>query len=148
MSFENWRVSRWIDQHESSPEEMGDLLALADRDLQTCQTPGLNEDWRLAIAYNAVLQLATAALAAAGFRAGHQSHHYYVIESLRYTLGLDPQAVEQFQAFRKKRHRGGYDRAGTVSAEEADELFGLAKKLRGEIEVWLRRNHPKLLLDD
>jgi len=44
-------------------------LRLAERDLRECQAAGLSPDWRLAIAYNAALQSATAALAAAGYRA-------------------------------------------------------------------------------
>ena len=43
-----------------------DLFGLVDRDLQACRTPNLAVDWRFNIAYNAALQAATAALAAAG----------------------------------------------------------------------------------
>ena len=45
---------------------MRDLLGVAERDLADCGVPGLSADWRLNISYNAALQLATAALAAAG----------------------------------------------------------------------------------
>jgi len=37
------------------------------------------------IAYNAALQAAAAALAAAGYRASREQHHYRVIQSLRQT---------------------------------------------------------------
>ncbi len=43
----------------------------------------------MSIAYNAALQTATAALAAAGYRATRDSHHYRVIQSLAFTIGAD-----------------------------------------------------------
>jgi len=74
--------NRWIRKHESSSDEIARLLAIADRDIQQCQTPGLGSEWRFDIAYNAVLQLATAALAACGYRAERQSKHMRTIECL------------------------------------------------------------------
>lgn len=41
-----------------------------DRDLADSEAEGLSPDWRMNIAYNAALQAATAALAAAGERIG------------------------------------------------------------------------------
>jgi hypothetical protein len=52
----------------NSPEEIKNLLAISDRDLLACQVKQLPADWRCTIAYNAALQAATAALAAAGYR--------------------------------------------------------------------------------
>ncbi len=83
MSLENWRQSGWLSAHEPSPQEIADLLAIADRDLRDCQAEGLSTDWRFNIAYNALLQAATAALAAAGYRAARDSHHYRILQSLR-----------------------------------------------------------------
>jgi hypothetical protein len=49
----------------------------------------LDTDWKLNIAHNAALQLSAAALAACGFRAARQAHHYRVIQSLTLTIGAD-----------------------------------------------------------
>jgi hypothetical protein len=49
--------------------------------------PHLSPDWRLNIAYNAALQAATAALAAAGYRASREAHHCRAIQSLAFTIG-------------------------------------------------------------
>jgi hypothetical protein len=65
--------------------QVADLLALVERDLADSQTSGLSADWRLNIAYNAALQAATAALAASGYRASRDQHHYRVIRSLELT---------------------------------------------------------------
>ena len=53
----------WLTEHQSSPEEIKNLLGVVDRDLRECQAKGLGADWRFAIAHNAALQAATAALA-------------------------------------------------------------------------------------
>jgi hypothetical protein len=37
------------------------------------------------------------------------------------------------------------EQAGAVSEQEAKEMFTLAKKLRDEVEKWLRSNHPELI---
>lgn len=76
MSLQDWLSNRWLTEHETSPQEIADLLGVIDRDLADCQTAGLSPDWKLTIAYNAALQVATAALAVAGYRAGRDSHSF------------------------------------------------------------------------
>jgi hypothetical protein len=66
--LQSWRESRWLVDHRTSPEEIADLFSLVHRDLADASVPGLSNDWRVNIAYNAVLQLATLALAAEGYR--------------------------------------------------------------------------------
>jgi hypothetical protein len=36
-----------------------------------------------------------------------------------------------------------YEQAGTISEFEADDARHLAEKLRGEVEDWVRKNHPE-----
>ncbi len=145
MSLEDWLKNNWLIKHETSAQEIADLLAVADRDLDDCQTEGLSADWQMSIAYNAALQTATAALAAAGFRSSRDSHHYRIIQSLAHTIGADTELVGQFDQFRKKRNIGGYQRAGLVSNQEAHEMLELAVQLRANVENWIRVNHPVLL---
>src|SRR5258708_36190211 len=80
---------------------------------------GLSADWRMNIAYNAALQAATVALAAAGCRASRDQHHYRVIQSLQETLGTDASTVHALDTSRKKRDAAVYDRAGLVSDSDA-----------------------------
>ena len=93
MSLELYTNNRWIREHESSPDEIARLLAIADRDIDQSQTPGLGPEWQFDIAYNAVLQLATAALAASGFQAERQNKHMRTLESLEFTMRVDPETV-------------------------------------------------------
>lgn len=116
-----------------------------DRDLRECHAKGLGADWSFAIAYNASLQAATAALAAAGYRASRDSHHYRVFQSLEYTINADPKLIRSLDAFRKKRSTSSYEMGGTISDKEAEEMANLAKVLRTEVERWIQVEHPELM---
>ena len=119
MSLQSWLQNGWLVQHTTSPEEIANLLAISDRDLSACQVKELPTDWRFAIAYNAGLQAATATLAAAGYRATRDNHHYRVIQSLEFTTAPDRKFIDTFDSFRKKRNISSYDVAGSVSDKEA-----------------------------
>lgn len=93
MSLSDWQKNGWLHEHRTSTAEIRELLAVVDRDLADSEAEGLSADWRMAIAYNAALQAATAALAAAGYRATRDQHHYRVIQSLRETVGVDAPTV-------------------------------------------------------
>lgn len=143
--MQDWLNNGWLIEQRTSRQEIAELLGVVDRDLADSQTPGLSPDWRLNIAYNATIQAATAALAAAGYRAAREGHHYRVIQSLAHTIRTDSRLIAQLDAFRKKRNIGEYERAGRVSDREAQEILALAKRLRGLVDAWLRENHPRLL---
>jgi hypothetical protein len=134
----------WPKEHKTSREEIADLLAVAARDLEASATNGLHNDWKFNIAYNSALQLATAALAATGYQAERNAHHYRVIQTLQFTLGMDAKSILKFDTFRKKRNISDYERSGTVSELEVDEVRKLAARLRFEVEDWLARKHPTL----
>jgi hypothetical protein len=72
--LQDWLKNNWLVKHRTSAEEIASLLAIVERDISNSQVAGLSPDWRLNIAYNAALQAATAALAAAGFRAAREQH--------------------------------------------------------------------------
>jgi len=145
MSLQEWLRNGWLTSHQTGREELSELLAVVERDLNDATTPNLSADWRLNIAYNAALQAATAALAAAGFHAPREAHHFRVIYSLQYTLGCDSTLITEFDQFRKKRNIGEYERAGTISEHEADEMLALAKQLVDQVTQWLQENHSELL---
>jgi hypothetical protein len=145
MTLRSWLLNDWLIPHKTSPNEVSDLFALIKRDLADCQAAGLSADWRLNIAYNAALQAATIALAASGYRAGRDSHHYRIIQSLAHTIDAPASLIAHFDQFRKKRNIGGYERAGIASDQEAKEMFFLAKKIRDEVAAWLRKTHPEFM---
>ena len=145
MSLADWQKNGWLIDHQTSAREIGDLLAVVDRDLADSSAEQVSADWRMNIAYNAALQAATAALAAAGYRASRDQHHFRIIQSLRQTIGASAELVNTFDAFRKKRNITGYERVGVVSDADAAEMRRLALSIRDDVLNWLRRNHPKLI---
>ena len=145
MSLEQWLSYGQLVRHKSSAEEIAGLMALADRDIANAQLADLSPDWRLNIAYNAALQAAKAALAAAGYRAEREAHHYRVIQSLEHTVGLDAATIGKFDRLRKKRNTASYESAGSVSIKEADEMLGLARDIRFIVAEWLREDKPELV---
>ena len=145
MNLKNWLSNGWLTEHKSSRQEIRDLLAIAERDLEQALTPGLSPDWRLNIAYNAALQTAVSALAAVGYRSGRDNKHYRVIQSLAFTIGLDSDLLLLFDQFRKKRNISDYERAGMVSDQDASEMYDLARNLFERVQTWLMTEHPDLM---
>ena len=145
MTFQRWLENRWIVEHETSTEEVAELFALVERDLADSAIDGLSSDWRISIAYNAVLQLASLALAAEGYRPGRERAHERAIRSLVLTIDADPGFVETLDAIRRKRNLTNYERSGATSRREAEEIRAIAIGLRDAVVEWMRRRHPKLM---
>jgi hypothetical protein len=83
LSFADWVNNGWLIAHKSSRQEISNLLGIVARDLKDSQAKDVSDDWRFAIAYNAALQGATAALAAAGYDEAHSSASLSVSQSTR-----------------------------------------------------------------
>jgi hypothetical protein len=145
MSLADWQKNGWLTSHRTSAREIADLLAVVERDLGDSAAEAVSADWRMNIAYNAALQAATVALAASGYRAARDQHHFRIIQSLRETIGMSAATVATFDAFRKKRNITGYERVGIVSDSDAAEMRQLAVTIRDEVRAWVRKNHPDLL---
>jgi hypothetical protein len=147
MSLEAWREAGLVVAHESTPEEIADLFAVAETDLRDAAISELSPERKLGCAYGAILSVGRAALHAAGYRVpnSNPSHHHYVIQSLRYTVGLAPSVVLQIEALQKKRNTADYVRVGGVSDTLAAEACALAGDLLKSARRWLVTNHPDLL---
>ena len=145
MSLSGWLDRGWLVRRSPDRRETRQLLGIADRDIADAQAKGISADTRLSLAYNAALQMAIAALAAAGYRAAHEAHHYRAIQSLAFTIGPDTDLIDQLDGFRKKRNISDYERAGSVSEHEAQQMLAVAKNLRETVTAWLQSSHPELL---
>jgi len=132
--------------HRPNRQETGDLLGIVHHHLEQCRTSGLSPDWKLNIAYSAVLQAASAALAAAGCRApSGEGHHYVVLQSLAHTVGFDADTVRKLDTLRKRRHVATYTRAGTTSDQEARDAIALIEQVCADVETWLKQVHPEFV---
>ena len=147
MSLEALRDAGLVVAHEATPEEIADLLALAETDLRDAAIAALSPERKLGCAYEAILAAGRAALHAAGYRVpkSNPSHHHYVIQSLRSTVALAPSALLQIEAIQKKRNTADYVRVGEVSAALAAEARVLASETLSTVRQWLAEHHPTLL---
>lgn len=87
MSFKNWATNGWLKSHKTSQQEVRQLLAMVDRDIDDAQKENVSADWRFGIAYNAALKLYTILLYAQGFRPEKNLAHYRTLMSLPLILG-------------------------------------------------------------
>jgi hypothetical protein len=130
--------------HKTSKAEINQLLAVFDRDIADAEITNLSSDRRFIMAYSAALTIGIAALAASGYRAASEGHHYWTIQSLPFTLGTDTKIVETLNKFRQKRNIADYERIGMASNQEVNEMLDLAKKLRIDLADWLKNNFTEL----
>ncbi|ORJ53141.1 hypothetical protein B5V00_16555 [Geothermobacter hydrogeniphilus] len=145
MTLKSWAENRWLRPHQSSRQEISDLLMIVDRDLRDARA-GVSDDWRFGIAYNAALKLCTILLHAEGYRPERTLQHYRTIQALPLILGDSRKAdADYLDACRAKRNIVEYDRIGAVSADEANELIGFAEEFREDVLTWLRRHHSDLV---
>ena len=144
MSFSLWLEKGWLKEHKPTSREIAELLAVADRSLKDCQVAGLSSDGKLDIAHNAALQSSAAALAAAGYRASREAYHYYLIQSLSFTLQLEERIIRRLDKLRRKRNISDYERPGLVTEQEAQEMVELAIQIRQQVQAWIRNSHPEL----
>ena len=145
VSLEDWLESGQLRVHKVNKREIAELLKAVDRDLADSQLQGLSADRRFAIAYSAALLVATLALAASGYRAQQEGHHYWSIQSLAFTMKLDAKTIDRLNTFRRKRNIADYERVGMVSEKEIGSMLALARELRATVVEWLKENHPELV---
>ena len=145
MSLRDWAESGWLRPHKTSTQEIGDLLAIVDRDL-TDACSNVSAYWRFGIAYNAALRLCTILLYAEGYRPERNLQHYRTIQALAVILGDDRKAdADYLEVCRKKRNVIEYDAVGTVTERDAEELATFALELKSRVLKWLEEKHPELV---
>jgi hypothetical protein len=147
MTLESYRTNGWLHKHQSSTEEIRNLLGVADTKISDYQkAKALSADSRVSLAHNAIMASAIAVLAAAGYRTARGgSEHYHTIEALEFTIDPERKLIRRLDAFRKKRNQSTYEVSGSVSDMEAEHGFALALQVRAEAEKWIKTNRPELV---
>jgi hypothetical protein len=146
MSLKQWEANGWLRKHETSPDEINNLLMIVDRDLKDA-SEGISADWRFGIAYNAALKLCTVLLYAEGYKAERTLQHYRTIQALPLILGQEKaKDANYLDACRSKRNIVEYDYVGGATDDDADELIEYGKELRDDVMAWLKKAHPGLLM--
>ena len=146
MSLQNWLNSRWLRSHQTSSQEISNLLEIVNRDILDAGRTEVSADWRFGIAYNAALKLCTILLYAEGYRPERNLAHYRTIQAFPLILGKHKEEDANYlDACRSKRNIVEYDYAGGATHADADELIMFASELKEEVLQWLKETHPDLL---
>jgi hypothetical protein len=147
-------------RHQSSPEEVADMLRLVDRELAEAESAGA--DGRLPLGWNPVRTLATIALHAAGYAwaRGGFKEMWLVIELLpEITGGAGERIVEMLRKYVYSEDVAASGLAASNLAyrvhqgflEEVKaglELLSEAKALRRDLLAWLKANRPALVPEE
>lgn len=146
MTLQQWAGNGWLRLHQTSPQEIQDLLAIVRRDLADA-SGNISADWRFGIAYNAALKLCTVLLYASGYRPEKTLQHYRTLQALPLILGRERKAdADYLDACRIKRNTVEYDYAGAATGKDAQELIEFCQELRQAVIDWLKREHVELTL--
>src|SRR4029079_7103219 len=142
MSLSDWAKNAWVKVHSPTAQEVSDLLGLAERDLRNAKAKGLDNDWRFSIAYNAILQAGTAALIGSCYSVPKgDSHHFRIIGSMEFTLGLEKSLLDKLDRYRKRRSMTIYDVAGVITKAEAQDIQKIAENVLKQVRDWLAQTH-------
>ena len=145
MSLKEWQDYGWLRPHQTSPQEIQDLLKIVDRDLLDAKS-NASADWRFGIAYNAALKCCTIMLHTSGHRAQAAQAHQRTLEALPVILG---EAWKNDAAYlnkcRNKRNTVEYDMVGVATDNDVKELIEFTVKLKKAVTEWLQKNHAALL---
>ena len=144
MSLEDLLNEGHLKRHRSSRREIGQLLDVFKRDITDARITGLSLDRQFESAYNAVLILSKAALAASGYRTFGEGNHYWTIKSLLFTLGMNDIFINTLNKFRHIRNVSNYEMTGMVSKKEVKEMISLGEELYTRLIKWLEENQSDL----
>jgi len=135
-----------LDSVAPDREQIGKLLAAAERNIADAQLEGLSAENRFDAAYKAIMQLAMTALNANGYRTltSKPGHHQTAIQTLTTSVGLPAEDVIVLDALRKQRNLSDYS-GDLVSQEAVVECLASATALRARVRAWLKANRPDLL---
>lgn len=148
LSLDAWRNSRLIVEHETSKQEISELREIIRTDLADACIDELSPDRRVSCCYGALLTAARAALRASGYRVPKgPNHHYYAIQSLQHTVGLDTQTLRQIESLGKMRATADYVRVGEASESMVLESISFAADVCERISIWIRTEHPGVFED-
>ena len=146
MSLRAWFENGWLRPHQTSRQEITNLLAIAYRDIDDAGQQRISSDWRFGFAYNATLKLCTSLLYAEGYRPERHLAHYRTLQALSAIMGsVRNDDVAYLDACRMKRNTLEYDNAGIASSQDAEELLEFAVELRDDVIEWLKQNHKELI---
>ncbi len=145
MSLEDLLRFAKVEKHKTSPEEIADLLGVADRCMADASQKAISTELRFITAYQAALAAGEALMHCYGIKAPKTNHHFMVWESLRHILDTSfKDTLALFNDARSKRGEAFYDHATVTSETELDELLKEAKKFVDYVKARIRKEFSAL----
>lgn len=145
MSLDYWAEQGWIQEVETSGEDIVRLLSLARQNIDEALELTHSDQWKFNILYAAIINLASCALRACRYRVTSSGSHYYLIQSLEQTIDLDSDTVSTLDSYRKKRNIATYEQEGMISPSEANEIEEVTSQLLRDVEKWLGEHRSEML---
>jgi hypothetical protein len=149
MSLDNLVKIGKLKAHTTTPDELSDLLAAADRNLGDARVHAISVENRFDAAYKCLHQAALVGLLATGYRPDTKAsgHHATVIQSLPKTIGIESERIAVLDALRAKRNLSDYT-GKEVDAGSLRACIEEAERLLREVREWLRAKHPELIAQE
>lgn len=139
-------IGKKLEKFTLQPEIIKRLLAAAQRNIVDSKVMAVSCENRFDSGYKAIMQIASAALQANGYRTltSQPGHHYTMIQLLPETIGIDNATVIILDAMRKQRNVADYS-GDIVPESTVKECINQAEKLLKNFKAWLLANQPELL---
>jgi uncharacterized protein (UPF0332 family) len=120
-----------VEKFESDKMQIGNEMNIAIQNISSAKKMlGIQEwEWAHTAAYNAMLQAGRALMFFKGYRPKGQEHHVAVVSFTQavFSAKLPQEVLESFERGRKRRHESLYDRAGSISQTQAENLVQKAE---------------------
>lgn len=146
MSLKNLLKTGQLIEHEADADEIRRLFEAARRGIEDAAVTAISADTRFDAAYRSIMQAATVALWANGYRTATSTpgHHRTTIQALEKTIGLGSDRIAVLDRMRHKRNVLDY------TGEDMDEAsvevcIREAQQLLDDLNRWLRDNRQDLV---
>ncbi|MFA5316000.1 MAG: hypothetical protein WC369_01090 [Dehalococcoidales bacterium] len=144
MSLEDLYKFGKLEKHKTSPQEIKDLMGVAERCLKDSAQAAISTDLRFIAAYQAALAAGEALLCCMGYKAPKNNYHFMVWEAMRNTLDDSYRGVlVLFNGARSKRADAFYDRPSVASDTELKELLKEAEKFTAFVKSKIKKDFPE-----
>ena len=144
----SWKIlldKNIVKAEPTSKAEMDGIRSIVKRSLQDVAVPGLSDDARFVLAYDAARSLSKMLVRAAGYRPSSTGGHYNTFRALAEVDSAFRELSEYFDGCRINRNRCEYDYAWGTSETDADSLLEAVQKFIAEVDDWLQAHHPHLI---
>lgn len=145
MTLDNM-VGRGLEKAGADKREISRYVQKIRRKVEDSRNKTIHLDNRFDIAFEALLQIAVAALRANGYRtssaAGHQQ---LAIQLLPKSIGVASAEIRTLDEYRKKRSIGLYEADFDPSEQEVRAVTGAVDLLLRQLVAWIGKNRPDLL---